>query len=84
MSGRDYGVECERCDWYRRVGGTICDVHHRLATLAHNLAWAASLCEAFWQGWEEREHHDLYSSHGYRTEQDWRPGCQRPARSEGS
>lgn len=46
-----------------------------LRTLATNLAVAGGLCAAFWEGWEQREHHDLYSKHGYRTDQDWRPGC---------
>jgi hypothetical protein len=52
-----------------------------MACLASNLAIAGGLCEAFDQGYEQREHEHLYSNHGYRTEQDWRPGCNQPHRS---
>lgn len=57
-----------------------------LYTLARNLRDASALCAAFWEGWEENEHHRLYAMHGYRTDQAWRPGinltnptCARPA-----
>ena len=50
-----------------------------LRTLASNLAAAGALCEAFAQGYDQHEHEQLYSNHGYRTDGDWRPGCQRPA-----
>lgn len=84
-------VECGEChgtgewhpgrgidpDWCGFCGGTGEDWLDLspLATLAFNLGIAAGLCMTFWEGWEQREHHDLYSAHGYRTEQDWRPGC---------
>jgi hypothetical protein len=48
--------------------------------LARNLRDAAALCAAFWQGHEQREHEQLYSNHGYRTDQDWAPGCGRPVK----
>jgi hypothetical protein len=50
-----------------------------LANLASCLAVAGALCEAFDLGREQNEHERLYSSHGYRTDQDWLPGCGRPA-----
>lgn len=51
-----------------------------MRTLAANLAIGAALCEAFNQGHEQAQHEQIYSNHGYRTDQDWRPGCQRSAR----
>jgi hypothetical protein len=48
--------------------------------LAHNLVIAGALCAAFWQGHEQREHEQLYSNHGYRTDEGWRPGCGRAAK----
>jgi hypothetical protein len=74
--------ELHHCDFERYT--KLCNVCTRLLaetcrTLTHNLAIGAALCSAFWEGWEQHEHHDLYSAHGYRTEMDWRPGCGRPA-----
>jgi hypothetical protein len=48
-----------------------------LANLASCLRQAAGLCAAFEEGWWQHDHHQMYSSHGYRSEQDWRPGCGR-------
>lgn len=56
-------------------------MRERLEALASNLATAAGLCAAFEQGYEQREHERLYSDHGYRMEQDWRPGYALPATS---
>jgi len=50
-----------------------------MPVLAHNPATAGALCQAFDDGWEEREHWDLYAKHGYRTEQAWAPGCGKAA-----
>jgi hypothetical protein len=53
------------------------EIEQRLDCLARNLSIAAALVESFDLGYEQHEHEQLYSNHGYRTDQDWRPGCLR-------
>jgi hypothetical protein len=55
----------------------VCEV--MLDTLAANLATVAALCASFSLGHAQHEHEQLYSNHGYRTEQGWRPGCGKAA-----
>jgi hypothetical protein len=70
--------DCNFHDELRLCINARCPLHRAMRTLAANLASCAALCEAFELGYEQNEHERLYSNHGYRTEQDWRPGCQRP------
>jgi hypothetical protein len=88
----DCGLPVERAGWwpvkcYAAINNVDCllvELRSRsawIAVLASNLAVAGGLCEAFDQGYEQREHEHLYSNHGYRTDQDWRPGCNQPHRS---
>ena len=46
-----------------------------LDRLGANLAAAGALCAAYWEGWEQREHHDLYGQHGYRVDEGWQPNA---------
>lgn len=55
------------------MGRDAVDVE-RLATLAHNLAIGAGLCESFRLGGKHAD--DLWDADVRRL---WRPGCQRPA-----
>lgn len=81
--------DCGSCNFVRRTYGRAWCVWCRdgiveaARILARNLRDAGALCAAFWEGWDQREHHDLYSAHGYRTEQNWRPGCGRPTPGNG-
>ena len=70
---------CTTCDWYRRVShaGADCDMHERLATLAHNLAVAAFGAAMFKAG-------DNYGFHMGSDESQctcqWAPGRGEPYR----
>lgn len=87
MGSRDHSETCEVCGYQRGgLNDLLCAceyVDERRSTWASNLALClrdgAALCEAFELGYEQNEHERLYSNHGYRTEQDWRPGCGRTA-----
>lgn len=50
-----------------------------LSNLAANIATAGGLCEAFELGHSQANHEEMFSRHGYRCDEDWRPGCQRSA-----
>jgi hypothetical protein len=72
---RGEGMEkCRACSLH---GWRGCEMHERLECLAANLRIAGALCAAYWEGWEQHEHHQLYSAHGYRTDSQWMPGCGR-------
>jgi hypothetical protein len=80
----DLECECEDNRWRERPyviemqrRQALLDLGIHLANLAACLREAAGLEVAFSLGYEQREHERLYSDHGYRKEQDWRPGCGR-------
>ena len=71
--GRIARVNCDSCDWSRRVSyaGASCGMHVALTTLAHNLQIAAGLCRAFDLGVESCF---TYCEHWYGSD-GWKPGC---------
>jgi hypothetical protein len=61
-------------EWHPTRGDCTCGAERvwRLRTLAHNLAWAATLCRAFKSG--------FYIGARYTgIDQTWRPGCGKEA-----
>jgi hypothetical protein len=68
---------CKTCDWFRRVGGSVCTFHQRIFCLASNLRQAAGLCESFTLGRDDRMAAML-------GDPSWRPGCGHTAPGQAS
>ena len=79
MSGRSNLKEIEaiRDRLHERLARV--DRGERLNNLVTRIVFAAACCESFDAGYAQAEHERLYSNHGYRKDQDWRPGCGRVA-----